>query len=335
MDEFRFDSTPEAVLKADNSPDMSMLSAEEKQAVLDFSEKIDITNTTAILQYGASSQKSIADFSSVTLNTVRARDMGEIGGLLSELVIELKDFDSEEEKKGLFGFKRKLSRRIAALKTQYAKVEVTVDKIAEELNGHRLVLLKDISMLDKMYEINRKHLKEISMYILAGKTKLTSCINEILPVLRRKAQESGLPEDAQAVSDYENLIKRFEKKLHDLELTKTISVRAAPQIRILYNNDSILVEKLQASLSDTIPLWKKRMALSLGLSSSGQAAETQKTESKTAETETLRHTNRILIETLEEVHAIQDECSVKRREAEAELGRIEDTLRQKLLNLKK
>lgn len=343
--------------------DMNQLSPDEQKAVLDFAEKIDISDSNAVLQYGAASQKNIADFSSNTLNNVRSKDMGEVGTMLSDLVVELKGFDYDEnEKKGLFGFKKKISKQIASLKSQYNKVETNVDKISEALEKHQVVLLKDVAMLDKMYDMNQSYFKELTMYILAGKKKLEECTNVTLPALQKKAQESGLPEDAQAANDFANLINRFEKKLYDLELTRMVSIQMAPQIRMIQNNDSLMVEKIQTSIVNTIPLWKSQMVLALGLHHSQQAMEAQRevnnmtnellrknaeklkagsvdiareSERGIVDIETLQHTNQALIETLEEVRTIQEEGSKKRKEAEAELGRIEGELKQKLLELRK
>ncbi|NLT15449.1 MAG: toxic anion resistance protein, partial [Clostridiales bacterium] len=253
--------TPDAeTLKRDVTAvklDISMLTDAEQKLVHDFSKKIDITDTNAILTYGAASQRNIADFSGSTLENVRTKDMGEVGDMLSSLVVQLKGFNyGENEKKGLFGFRRRLQNQIATIKAEYDKASVNVDKIAEMLEKHQVTLLKDAAMLDKMYEINQVYFKELTMYILAGKEKLNECHNTILPELRKKAEESGKPEDAQAVNDYANMINRFEKKLYDLELTRTISIQMAPQIRLIQNNDSLMVEKIQTSIVNTIPLWK-------------------------------------------------------------------------------
>ena len=343
--------------------DMSMLNEAEQKVVRDFSQKIDITDTNAILTYGAGSQKNIADFSSNALGNVRTKDMGEVGGMLSDLVVELKGFNyGENEKKGFFGIKKKVQNQIATIKAQYDKAEVNVDKIADMLEKHQITLLKDAAMLDKMYIMNQAYFKELTMYILAGKEKIKECSEVTLPELKKKAAESGLPEDAQAANDYANMINRFEKKLYDLELTRMISIQMAPQIRLIQNNDSLMVEKIQTSLVNTIPLWKSQMVLALGMHHSQQAMEAQREVSnvtnellrKNAETlkmgtieiakesergiadiETLVITNQKLIETLEEVRTIQEEGSKKRKEAEVELGRIEGELKQKLLDYRK
>lgn len=343
--------------------DLSQLSEAERKTVLDFAEKIDITDTNMVLTYGAASQKNIADFSGSTLNSVRTKDMGEVGDMLSDLVVELKGMNfSEEEKKGLFGIKKKVQNQIASVKAQYDKAEVNVDKITEALEKHQVTLLKDTAMLDKMYELNQGYFKELTMYILAGKKKLEQCKGETLPALQAKAAESGLPEDAQAVNDYANMINRFEKKLYDLELTRTISIQMAPQIRLIQNNDSLMIEKIQTSIVNTIPLWKSQMVLALGMHHSQQAMEAQRevtnvtnellkknadmlktgtvdiareSERGIADMETLKETNQKLIETLEEVRSVQEEGSRKRREAEAELTKIEGELKQKLTDLRK
>lgn len=342
--------------------DMSQLTESERKQVEEFSEKIDITDTNAVLTYGAGSQRNIAEFSSGTLNSVRTKDMGEVGDMLSSLVVQLKGFNyGEEEKKGLFGIKKKVQNRISTIKAEYDKAEVNVDKISEMLEKHQVVLLKDAAMLDKMYDINQAYFKELTMYILAGKTRLEHCRTVELPELQRIAQESGLPEDAQKANDYANMINRFEKKIYDLELTRMISIQMAPQIRLIQNNDSLMVEKIQTSIVNTIPLWKSQMVLALGMHHAQQAMEAQRevtnmtnellrknaealkmgtieiakeSERGIADIETLVATNQSLIETLESVRTIQVEGAQKRREAEVELGRIEGELKQKLLNLK-
>ena len=342
--------------------DLSQLSEAEQKTVRDFADKIDISNTNAILTYGAASQRNIASFSESTLKSVRTKDMGEVGDMLTALVLELKGFGNDEEsKKGFLGLKKKLKDRIATMKTEYDKVSVNVDKIAEMLEKHQIVLLKDAAMLDKMYDVNQAYFKELTMYILAGKQKLQECTNNVLPELRRKAAESGLPEDAQAANDYANMINRFEKKLHDLELTRMKSIQMAPQIRLVQNNDTLMVEKIQTSIVNTIPLWKSQMVLALGMHHSQQAMEAQRqvtnmtnelllknaeklkmgtveiakeSERGIVDVETLVATNQRLIETLEEVRTIQSEGSQRRRAAEVELGRIEVELKQKLLEMR-
>ena len=343
--------------------DMSVLTQDEQNQVKEFAKKIDITDTNAILTYGAASQKNIADFSSNTLNSVRTKDMGEVGNMLTNLVVQLKGFNyGEEEKKGFFGIKKKVQSQIATLQAQYDKAEVNVDKISDMLEKNQIALLKDTAMLDKMYGINQTYFKELTMYILAGQQKLEECKTVTLPQLQKKAQDSGLPEDAQAVNDYANMINRFEKKLYDLELTRMISIQMAPQIRLIQNNDSLMVEKIQTSVASTIPLWKSQMVLALGIRHSQQAMEAQRevtnmtnellqknadmlkmgtvdiakeSERGVVDIETLTATNQKLIDTLEEVQTIQEEGAQKRQTAEVELGRIEGELKQKLLDLRK
>ena len=342
--------------------DLSQLTDAEQKTVRDFAEKIDITNTNAILTYGAASQRNIAGFSESTLKSVRTKDMGEVGDMLSSLVLQLRGFNGgEEDKKGFRGIRKKVRDRIATMKTEYDKVSVNVDKIADMLEKHQIILLKDAAMLDKMYEVNQAYFKELTMYILAGKQKLAECTNTVLPELRKKAAESGLPEDAQAANDYANMVNRFEKKLHDLELTRMISIQMAPQIRLVQNNDTLMVEKIQTSIVNTIPLWKSQMVLTLGMHHSQQAMEAQRqvtnmtnellvknaeklkmgtieiakeSERGIVDIETLVATNQRLIETLEEVRTIQTEGSQRRRAAEVELGRIEGELKQKLLEIR-
>ena len=342
--------------------DISQLNDEEQKQVRDFAEKIDITDTNAVLTYGAASQRNIASFSENTLKSVRSKDMGEVGKMLSGLVVELRGFaDSGEGKKGFLGLKKKITNRIATMKAEYAKVSVNVDKIAEMLEKHQIILLKDAAMLDKMYDVNQAYFKELTMYILAGKQKLDECRTVILPQLRSKAAETGQPEDAQAANDYANMINRFEKKLHDLELTRMISIQMAPQIRLVQNNDVLMVEKIQTSIVNTIPLWKSQMVLALGMNNAQQAMEAQRqvtnmtnelltknaemlkmgtidiakeSERGVVDVDTLVNTNRMLIETLEDVRAIQTEGSQRRAAAEVELGRIEGELKQKLLEFR-
>ena len=341
---------------------MEVLTDAEKQAIKDFAEKIDITDANIVLQYGAGAQKNISDFSTAALGNVRTKDMGEVGDMLGDLVVELKGLDIDtEEKKGFLGLFKKAGNKIATLKAQYDKAEVNVNRISEELEKHQIVLLKDVAMLDKMYELNQAYFKELSMYILAGKEKLATERNTTLVQLKEKAEKSGLPEDAQAYNDFANMCNRFEKKLHDLELTRMISIQMSPQIRLIQNNDSLMVEKIQTSLVNTIPLWKSQMVLALGMAHSKQAMEAQRevtdvtnellrknsemlktgsieiateAERGIVELETLKQTNQNLIETLEEVRRIQAEGSQKRREAEVELGRIEGELKNKLLEMK-
>ena len=340
--------------------DENLLNDAEKQAVEAFSKKIDLTDSNLILQYGAAAQKNVASFSENALNSVRTKDLGEVGKSLSELVVELKGFGEEEEKKGLFGLFKKTGSKLEAMKAQYAKVESNVDKIARELEQHQVTLLKDVAMFDQMYELNLNY-KELTMYILAGKKKLEDMRAGELPALKAKAEQSGAQEDAQAYNDMVQMCERFEKKLHDLELTRMISVQMGPQTRLLQNNDTLMVEKIQSSLVNTIPLWKSQMVLALGLehgrqATAAQSAVTEMTnellkknadllkmgtietakeaERSVVDIETLQHTNQQLISTLDEVLNIQREGAQKRRAAEAELGRIEGELKQKLLELR-
>ena len=340
----------------------AMLSEAERKMVDDFSQKIDITDSTVVLQYGAGAQKNIAAFSENALNNVRTKDLGEIGEALSSLVVELKDFgEEEEEKKGIFGFFQKKKKDLETMKASYAKAEANVDKIVNALEGHQVVLMKDIAMLDQMYELNTKYYKELTMYILAGKKRLADLRANELEELRKKAEATGAQEDAQAYNDYANLCNRFEKKIHDLELTRMISIQMGPQTRLLQNNDTLMLEKIQSSLVNTIPLWKSQMVLALGMEHGRQATAAQsavtdmtnqllkknadmlkmgtidtarEAERSIVSIETLQHTNNQLISTLDEVMKIQTEGAQKRKEAEAELGRIEGELKQKLLELR-
>ena len=340
--------------------DDSLLNDAEKKAVEDFSKKIDIMDSNMILQYGAAAQKNVASFSENALTSVRSKDLGEVGKSLSELVVELKGFGEEEEKKGLFGRFKKAGSKLETMKAQYAKVESNVDKIARELEQHQVTLMKDVAMFDQMYELNLKYYKELTMYILAGKKKLADVQANELPVLRAKAEQSGSQEDAQRYNDMVQMCDRFEKKLHDLELTRMISVQMGPQTRLLQNNDTLMVEKIQSSLVNTIPLWKSQMVLALGMehgrqATAAQSAVTEMTnellkknadmlkmgtiqtareaERSVVDIETLQHTNQQLIETLDEVLNIQREGAQKRREAEVELGKIEGEMKQKLMEL--
>ena len=341
--------------------DESLLTEEERVAVDAFSKKIDIRDTNQVLQYGAAAQKSVASFSENALNNVRNKDMGEIGDDLSRLVVELKGFGEDEEKKGLKGLFKKAGNRVEIMKAQYSKVEANVDKIAQNLENHQITLLKDVAMFDQMYELNLKYYKELTMYILAGKKRLAEVRATEVEELRKKAEQTGLAEDAQAYNDLVSLCDRFEKKLHDLELTRMVSIQMGPQTRLLQNNDTQMIEKIQSSLVNTIPLWKSQMVLALGLehgrqATAAQSAVTEMTnellkknadllkmgtietakeaERSVVDIETLQHTNQQLISTLDEVLNIQREGAQKRRAAEAELGRIEGELKQKLLELR-
>ena len=338
------------------------LSSAEQAAVTQFAEQIDVTNSEQILNYGSAAQKNIADFSGAALGKVRTKDMGEIGEELSDLVVELQGLDFDEsEKKGFLGFFKKQRQNIAALKAQYDKAEDNVDKITAELEKHEVTLMKDIAMMDKMYEKNQQYYKELTMYILAGKLKCRELREKELPELQAKARETGKAEDAQAANDFANMIGRFEKKLYDLELTRTISVQMAPQIRMIQSNDSVMAEKIRSSIVNTIPLWKSQMVMALTLHHSQQAMEAQRNvnevtnrllqqnaeklhrgsveiareaERGIVDIETLQKTNQELISTLEEVRQIQADGAAKRAEAEVELGRIEGELKQKLLELR-
>ena len=351
----------EAIPAPQGEMDDSMLSEEQKQMVSEFVEKIDLRNSNAILQYGAGTQKKMADFSEKALENVKTKDMGEIGDMITDLVVELKSFDVEEEEKGIGAFFKKRANKLTALKAKYDKTEVNVNKITTALEAHQIQLIKDTQMLDRMYEMNLNYFKELSMYILAGKKKLQIARDTELVQLREKAQRSGLPEDAQAAKDYEGLIDRFEKKLHDLELTRTIALQTAPQIRLVQGSDTVMAEKIQSTIVNTIPLWKSQMVIALGVEHSTQAAEAQRAVTdmtnellkknadrlKTAtieaakesargivDIETLKHTNESLISTLDEVMKIQTEGRAKRAAAEGELQTMENELKAKLLEIR-
>ena len=339
--------------------DENLLSDEEKKAVEEFSKKINLADSNMILQYGAAAQKNVAGFSENALNSVKTKDLGEVGKSLSELVVELKGF-GEGEKKGFAGLFKRTGNKLETMKAQYSKVETNVDKIAQELEQHQITLLKDVAMFDQMYELNLKYYKELTMYILAGKRRLSEVRSGELEELRKKAEATGAQEDAQHYNDMVQMCERFEKKLHDLELTRVISIQMGPQTRLLQNNDTLMVEKIQSSLVNTIPLWKSQMVLALGLEHSRQATAAQsavtnmtnellkknadmlkmgtvatakESERSVVDIETLQHTNEQLISTLDEVLNIQREGAQKRRAAEAELGRIEGELKQKLMEL--
>ena len=341
--------------------DISSLSPAEQAAVREFSEQIDILNTEQVMNYGSAAQKNISEFSDSALNTVRTKDLGEVGDKLSDLVVELKGLNfNQEEKRGLKGLFKKSTSNIATLKAQYDKAEVNVDKIVESLEGHEVTLMKDVALMDKMYERNEEYMKELTMYILAGKLRIEQLRNEELPKYRQKALETNLPEDAQAANDFANMIGRFEKKIHDLELTRTISVQMAPQIRMIQNNDSLMMEKIRSSINNTIPLWKNQMVLAMSLFHSDQAMKAQRevtdmtnqlleanakalhqgsvdvareSERGIVDMETLIKTNEELIKTLDEVRQIQDDGRTRRAQAEEELARIEGELKQKLLDM--
>ena len=346
--------------KQEPALDESILTEEERKTVDEFAKQIDLMNSAMVLQYGAGTQKKMADFSEAALENVKTKDLGEVGELLSGVVKELRDFDEEEEK-GFFGFFKKASGRIESMKAKYAKAEANVNEIVKVLEKHQVQLMKDTALLDKMYELNLTYFKELSMYILAGKKKLQEVRSTRLAELTDRAQASGLPEDAQAAKDLDSMCERFEKKIHDLELTRMISIQTAPQIRLVQNNDTLMVEKIQSTIVNTIPLWKSQMVLALGVEHSTQAAEAQrkvtdmtnellrknaeKLKMATVETakesergivdmETLKATNESLISTLDEVMNIQREGRQKRREAEAELQNMEQELKNKLLEIR-
>ena len=352
---------PAEETKKEPALDESILTDEERKMVDAFAQQIDLTNSAMVLQYGAGTQKKMADFSEDALDNVRSKDLGEVGGLLSDVVTELKGFDEDEEKGGIFGIFKKASNKIESMKAKYAKAEANVNEIVKVLEKHQVQLMKDTALLDKMYELNLTYFKELSMYILAGKKKLAEVRETQLKELLSKANASGLPEDAQAAKDLDNQCNRFEKKIHDLELTRMISIQTAPQIRLVQNNDTQMVEKIQSTIVNTIPLWKSQMVLALGVEHSAQAAAAQrevtdmtnellrknaeKLKMATVETakesergivdmETLKATNESLISTLDEVMQIQQEGRQKRAEAEQGLREMEQELKAKLLEIR-
>lgn len=338
----------------------TMLSEEERRQVDAFAEQIDLRNSGAVMNYGVGTQKKMADFSEKALNNVRTKDMGEIGNMIAGLVTELKSLDKEEEPKGFLGIFKKGENKVSAMKAKYNKVETNVNDIVKVLENHQIQLMKDIDMLDRMYEMNLNYFKELSMYILAGKKKLQKVRTAELTSLQQKASASGLPEDAQAAKDLAELCERFEKKLHDLELTRTISMQTAPQIRMVQNSNTMMAEKIQSTVVNTIPLWKSQMVIAIGVEHSAQAARAQRevtdmtnellkknadalkiatiesakeSERGIVDMETLKHTNESLISTLDEVMKIQTEGREKRRTAEAELADMENQLKNKMLEL--
>lgn len=343
------------------NPENSGLTDQEMVAVRDFAQKIDITNATHVLQYGYGAQQKIADFSENALTNVRTKDMGEVGSMISGLVVELKGFSATEESKGFLGLFRRAGRSIEELKAKFVSVERNVDTIINVLEKHQIILLKDVAMLDKMYDLNLSYFKELTMYILAGRMKLDELVKTELPRLQEAARQSGKPEDAQAANSFAEMCNRFDKKLHDLSLTRMISLQMGPQIKLIQNTDSIMVEKIQSSLVNTIPLWKNQMVLALGMAHSKKAIEAQRAvteitndllrknadvlksntidaareaERSIVDIDTLKHTNQQLIETLDEVLVIQNEGFAKRRQAEGELVRIENELKNKLLEVR-
>ena len=340
--------------------DDSILSEEERKQIDAFVSQIDLRNSGAVLQYGAGTQKKMADFSEKALGNVRTKDMGEVGDMIAGLVTELKSFDADEESKGFFGLFKKSENKLNAMKAKYNKVEGNVNEIVKVLEKHQIQLMKDIDILDRMYEMNLSYFKELSMYILAGKKKLQQTRTSELALLQQKAKQSGQPEDAQAARDLAELCSRFEKKLYDLQLTRTISIQTAPQIRMVQNSDTLMADKIQSTIVNTIPLWKSQMVIAIGVEHSSQAARAQRevtnmtnellkknadalklatvesereSERGIVDLETLKHTNEALISTLDEVMKIQDEGRRKRREAEAELTDMENQLKTKMLEM--
>ena len=362
LDPFKNEAPPEApapAVKEETAMDETVLSEEERKIADSFAQQIDLTDSAVILQYGAGTQKKMADFSETALENVRTKDLGEVGDLLSGVVTELKSFDEEEEK-GFLGFFKKQGNKIQALKAKYAKAESNINTICKALESHQIQLLKDIALFDKMYELNLTYFKELTMYIIAGKKKLEEVRAGQLRELTEKARRTGLAEDAQAAKDLGSMCERFEKKIHDLELTRMISIQTAPQIRLVQNNDTVMTEKIQSTLVNTIPLWKSQMVLALGVEHSAQAAKAQrevsdmtnellrknaeKLKMATTETakesergivdiETLRATNETLISTLDEMIVIQEEGRRKRQEAETEIARMEQELKSKMLEI--
>ena len=352
-------TVPAAPEQATPQLDDSMLTDEEKQMVDSFAQQIDVRDSAMVLQYGAGAQKKMADFSETALSGVRTKDLGEVGGLITDVVTELRSFDATEEK-GLFGFFKKGASKVDALRTRYDKAEANVNKIVEALKGHQMTLMKDAATLDKMYELNLTYFKELTMYLLAGKKKLAEVRSVDLAKLTEQARISGRAEDAQAAQDLEAMCTRFEKKLGDLDLTRTIAMQTAPQIRLVQNNEIVLVEKIQTTIVNTIPLWKSQMVLALGIANSAEAARAQnavtnmtndllkknaemlhtstvdiarESERGIVDSETLKNTNETLIKTFDEVMQIQAEGRQKRAEAEAEMRRMEADLKQKMLEI--
>lgn len=350
-----------AAVQEVNIEDKIQLTEAEKKAVEEFAAKIDITNSNHILQYGADAQTKITQFSDMALEKVRTKDLGTVGDTLSELVVELKGFDPNEQKKGFLGLFKKAGGSIAEMKAKYDRAEVNVEKVVDVLEGHQITLTKDIAVLDEMFKANMTNFKQLSLYIVAGKKKLEEVRSVTLPELRAKAEASGSMEDAQAANDLANLANRFEKKLYDLDLTRTIALQMGPQIRLIQNNDTLMVEKIQTTVLNTIPLWKSQMVLALGLAHSEQAMQAQRAVSDTTnelleknakllqettvgvaresergivDIETLQHTNQMLIDTLDEVVRIQNEGREKRKSAEAELMNIETQLKDKMLEMR-
>lgn len=349
-------------VKEREDPQLSeeMLTEEERKMVDDFSRQINLHDSNGILKYGVGTQKKMADFSENALKNVRTKDLGEVGDMISNLVTELKSFDAEEEEKGFFGFFKKSGNKLNTMKAKYEKAEVNVEKICEVLEGHQMQLMKDVAVLDKMYGLNLSYFKELSMYILAGKKRLSEVRRTELAGLIDKADKTGLPEDAQAARDLESLCERFEKKIHDLELTRMIAIQTAPQIRLVQSSDSLMIEKIQSTVVNTVPLWKSQMVIALGVEHANQAAKAQRevtdmtnellrknaaalktatvesakeSERGIVDLETLKSTNAALISTFDEVIKIQEDGRQKRRAAEAELNKMEAELKKKLLDI--
>lgn len=356
------EAVPAAILTKEAAAEAMQveLTPEEQKMVDEFASRIDLANTQMILQYGAGCQKKIADFSDTALGNVRTKDMGEVGEMLTQMVTELREFEEDDDTKGFFGLFKKNANKLSNMKAKYDKAEVNVNRISNALEQHQITLLKDVAMLDKMYELNLNYFKELSMYILAGKQKLAKAMDEELPALVAKAERSGLPEDTQAARDFSEMCNRFEKKLHDLELTRTVSMQMAPQIRLIQNNDIVMSDKIQSTIVNTIPLWKSQMVIAIGLNHSTDAAKAQhavsdmtnellkknadalkmatietarESERGIVDIETLKATNQTLIGTLDEVLKIQEEGREKRKSAEVELQKIERDMQEKLLEL--
>ncbi len=358
--EMKLETIAEPAPKTSDDLAIESLTPAEQKMVNDFSKTIDLTNTALVMQYGSGSQKKIADFSETALSNVRSKDLGEVGNMLSGMVVELQNFEKDDEKGGVFGFFKKQKNKVETMKARYSTAEENIDKISESLENYQVTLMKDIAMLDKMYDVNKDYFKELSMYILAGKKKLEEARATELPRLIAKSQASGLQEDTQAANDYAQMIDRFEKKIHDLELTRIVALQMAPQIRLVQNNDTLMAEKIQSSLVNTIPLWKSQMTLALGIAHSAQAVEAQRqvtdmtnallkknsamlkqesinvakeSERSIVDVETLKQTNADLISTFDEVMKIQSDGRTKRQAAEKEIAQIESELKNKMLQM--
>lgn len=358
--EMKLETIAEPAPKTSDDLAIESLTPAEQKMVNDFSKTIDLTNTALVMQYGSGSQKKIADFSETALSNVRSKDLGEVGNMLSGMVVELQNFEKDDEKGGVFGFFKKQKNKVETMKARYSTAEENIDKISESLENYQVTLMKDIAMLDKMYDVNKDYFKELSMYILAGKKKLEEARTTELPRLIAKSQASGLQEDTQAANDYAQMIDRFEKKIHDLELTRIVALQMAPQIRLVQNNDTLMAEKIQSSLVNTIPLWKSQMTLALGIAHSAQAVEAQRqvtdmtnallkknsamlkqesinvakeSERSIVDVETLKQTNADLISTFDEVMKIQSDGRTKRQAAEKEIAQIESELKNKMLQM--